>query len=134
MSAKQVLDGINTLRDTINHPNLSDAEKIAVLKNSVEEVRNDIQDLVSDIFENFAPEVSVDPTADEEDEAYEALNKKEVNELIFFYKKSVFASIQSGKARLALARILIRIAQEKEVDAPALWLSIAASAGEIDEE
>lgn len=39
MSAKQVLEGINLLRDVVNHPNLSDAEKIAALKVSVEEVR-----------------------------------------------------------------------------------------------
>lgn len=134
MSAKQVLDGINALRDLINHPNLSDAEKIAALKNAVEPVRNDIQDLVSTIFENFAPEISAPATEAEESDAYDELNKREVTELIFFYKKSVFLTIESSAARASLAKILLRIAKEKEVNAPALWVNIAASAGEINEE
>jgi hypothetical protein len=134
MSAKQVLDGINTLRDVINHPTLSDAEKIAALKVSVEEVRNDIQDLASDVFANFVAPVPDTASSEEEDAAYEQLNKQEVNDLIFFYKKSVFARIRTAPARLSLARILIRIANEKEVTAPSLWLTIAASAGEMNED
>lgn len=134
MSAKQVLDGINTLRDIINHPTLSDAEKIATLKVSVEEVRNDIQDLASDVFANFVAAVPDTATSEEEDQAYEQLNKQEVNDLIFFYKKSVFGQIRTAPARFALARVLIRIAREKEVKAPSLWLNIAASAGEMNED
>lgn len=134
MSAKQVLDGINALRDLINHPNLSDAEKIATLKNAVEPVRNDIQDLVSDIFADFAPTPVQEVTLDEETAAYEQLSKRDINELIFFYKKSVFLQIESAPARAALAKILVQIAKEKEASAPALWVNIAASAGEINEE
>lgn len=134
MSAKQVLDGINALRDLINHPNLSDAEKIAALKNAVEPIRNDIQDLVSAIFEDFAPAVSAPATEAEETAAYEQLSKRDVNDLIFFYKKSVFLTVEGSSARASLAKILLRIAKEKEVDAPALWVNVAASAGEINEE
>lgn len=134
MSAKQVLDGINTIRDIINHPSLSDAEKIATLKTSVEEVRNDIQDLASEVFANFVAPSADNATSEEEELAYETLNKQEVNDLIFFYKKSVFTNIRTSPARLALARVLIRIANEKEVKAPSLWVTIAASAGEMNED
>lgn len=134
MSAKQVLDGINTIRDLVNHPNLSDAEKVATLKNAVEEVRNNVQDLVTEIYADFVPEIQKDATADEEESAYEVLKLKDVNDLLFFYKRSVFVQIPSAPARLALARILLRIMRDKEMKAPALWESIAASAGEINEE
>lgn len=134
MSAKQVLEGINLLRDVVNHPNLSDAEKIAALKVSVEEVRNDIQDLTSEIFATYAPQVQDEATAEEEDAVYESLKSQGVNDLIFFYKRSVFAQIKTTTARLSLARILLRIAQENHADAPALWVSIAASAGELNED
>jgi hypothetical protein len=134
MSAKQVLDGINTIRDIVNHPNMSAEEKIQTLKNTVEGVRNDIQDLTDQIFANYAQQAPDAATDNEVEAVYQQLVKQEITDLLFFYKRSVFASLKSGQARAALAGVLIRIAKEKETAPSTLWLNIAASAGEMNEE
>lgn len=134
MSAKQVLDGIDTIRDIVNHPNMSAEEKIQTLKVSVEGVRNDIQDLTDQIFANYAKAAPDAATDSEVEDVYQQLVKQEITDLLFFYKRSVFASLKSGQARAALAGVLIRIAKEKETAPSTLWLNIAASAGEMNEE
>lgn len=137
MTMRQVLDGIESVRTLVNHPNLSSDEKITALKTLVESVRNDIQDLAETVYDNYVDVGEDDQNSvaiqKQVDTLYESLKKQEFTDLVFFYKRSVFENqIDHSVARYGLAKALLRIAADLDKTPPKIWVDISNCAGNID--
>lgn len=131
---KQVLDGANSIRAIANHPNMPVDEKLAAIKNAIEVLRNDIQDVASTHYENYSTtdDSNVDPS--QIDEVYEALKTADIADLKAYYTVQTFERIAEATARAELAKILISIAVNNNTTVPATWQQIANSGGIIVKE
>ena len=135
MSISTALDGIESIIAIIKKGDADPAQKLEVIKDLAQMLRNDIQDLADQTYATYVP--ALPPITFDMKKAVEDLlvqfRKQEYNNLYAYYTMDMLADEKDPYVRVAFATALGNLAVELKRDPSPVWASLIQTEGLISE-
>lgn len=135
MSLSTALDGIESILTIIKKGDAPPEQKVTAILHLAEVLRNDIQDLADEVYAEYVEELPP-PTFDVDQAVADFLTVfrlQDYNNLYSFYNMQPFTDEPDPHVRVAMARALVKYAQEVKREPNATWASLIQTEGVISE-